>query len=180
MVRMSERLTKSDWIAHGLRTLASGGAGALKVGAMADALSVSRGSFYWHFADVGDFKRQLLENWRELATERVIQELGEDAPGSNRLGLLMHRAMGEKNVLDRAVRLWAAEEEDVAAVVASVDARRVGYISELLVASGVEPGAAPGRAKFIYWAYLGRSIATGAHEPIEASTLAGISDLLQT
>ena len=147
---------------------------------MADALKVSRGSFYWHFADVGDFKRQVLENWRELATERVIQELEEDDVESNRLGRLMHRAMSNKHELDRAVRLWAADEEEVAAVVASVDARRVDFITNLLVASGVDQSEAPGRARFIYWAYLGRSIVTGEHEVIEASTMDGISHLLQT
>ena len=180
MVQMSERLTKSDWVAHGLRTLASSGAGALKAGSMADALKVSRGSFYWHFEDVGDFKRQLMERWRELATERVIEELEEDGAKSNRLRRLMHKGLSEEHALDRAVRLWATDDEDVAAVVASVDARRIDFIAGLLLASGVNPEEAPGRARFVYWAYLGRSLATGAHEAIEASTLDGISDLLQT
>jgi hypothetical protein len=53
-------------------------------------------------------------------------------------------------------------------------------MAELLVAGGADPDQAPGRAKFIYWAYLGRLIVTGAHEEIDASTLDGISDLLQT
>jgi len=176
---MNDRLTKSDWIAHGLRTLASSGAGALKVGSMADALRVSRGSFYWHFDDVGDFKRQLLEGWRERATERVIQELEKGADRSNPLRHLLHRAFSQKHGLDRAVRLWAADENAVAAVVASVDARRVDFITELLVASGAKPSEAPGRAKFIYWAYLGRSIATGGHEAIDVATLDGISALLE-
>jgi AcrR family transcriptional regulator len=46
---VDDRLTKSDWIEHGLRTLARDGANALKVGPMATQLKVSRGSFYWHF-----------------------------------------------------------------------------------------------------------------------------------
>ena len=48
---MTDRLAKSDWIEHGLRTLANEGANALKVGPMAAKLEVSRGSFYWHFRD---------------------------------------------------------------------------------------------------------------------------------
>ena len=53
---MDVRLTKQDWINSGLRTLATEGASALKVGAMAAALGVSRGSFYWHFKDFADFR----------------------------------------------------------------------------------------------------------------------------
>lgn len=177
---MNVRLSKSDWIGHGLSTLAHSGAGALRVGPMADALKVSRGSFYWHFVDVGDFKRQVLESWRELATERVVQEIEENDIGSNRLGRLMHRAMTNKHELDRAVRLWAADDENVASAVASVDDRRVEFIRNILVASGVASGEAQGRARFIYWAYLGRSIATEEHEVIEATTMDGISVLLQT
>ena len=45
---MSDRLTKSEWLRHGLRTLASEGPVALKVGPMSEKLNVSRGSFYWH------------------------------------------------------------------------------------------------------------------------------------
>jgi AcrR family transcriptional regulator len=176
---MSERLTKDDWIAHGLRTLASGGTGALKVGAMADALSVSRGSFYWHFTDIGDFKRRLLERWQELATEQVIRELEEDGGESDRLRRLMHRALREKNELDRAVRIWAADEEEAAAFVAAVDDRRISFIAHLLAASGVDRDAASGRAKFIYWAYLGRSLVAGAHDRIDASTVDAISALFE-
>jgi AcrR family transcriptional regulator len=52
---MNGHLTKSDWIEHGLRTLASDGANALKSGPMATPLKVSRGSFYWHFRDIARF-----------------------------------------------------------------------------------------------------------------------------
>jgi hypothetical protein len=48
---MHDRLTKSGWIRHGLRTLAKDGPNALKVGPMSTKLKVSRGSFYWHFRD---------------------------------------------------------------------------------------------------------------------------------
>jgi hypothetical protein len=56
---MKNRLTKSDWIKHGLRTLAEEGAGALKVGPMATKLEVSRGSFYWHYCGAGESARPI-------------------------------------------------------------------------------------------------------------------------
>ena len=72
---MGDRLTRSEWLRHGLRTLASDGPGALKIGPMASKLNVSRGSFYWHFRDLEDFRRQLLQHWQETSTDNVIEDL---------------------------------------------------------------------------------------------------------
>src|SRR5215475_9054270 len=124
---MSDRLTKSDWIDHGLRTLANDGPNALKVGPMSATLKVSRGSFYWHFRDIADFRSQILRSWQERMTDQVIQEIAEKAE-PDRLKHLMRRAFIVKRSLDRAIRSWAAEDEEVATIVASVDARRVAYM----------------------------------------------------
>src|SRR5262245_41586319 len=106
---MDDRLTKSDWLEHGLRTLASDGRNALKVGPMATKLKVSRGSFYWHFRDVADFRSEVLRSWQERTTEQVIRELEAAKAQPDRLKLLMRRAFVTKRGLDRAIRSWAAE-----------------------------------------------------------------------
>jgi AcrR family transcriptional regulator len=177
---MDDRLTKSGWIEHGLRTLASDGANALKVGPMARQLEVSRGSFYWHFRDIADFRSQLLRSWQERTTDQVIQELEAAKAEPDRLKHLMRRAFNVKPRLDRAIRSWAAEHEEVATVVASVDARRVAYIAKLLVAAGVERQRALPRAAFMYWAYLGQAIVMDArHSSITALAMDDISDLFE-
>ena len=155
---MDNRLTRQDWIDSGLRTLATDGAKALKVGAMAVAMGVSRGSFYWHFRDFADFRAQLLQCWRDRTVDQVIQEFDRDPAGPDRLRRLVKRAFFGKRGLDRAIRIWAADEPEVAAMVAAVDARRVAYMAELLIATGMESSQARPRAAFIYWAYLGQSI----------------------
>lgn len=177
---MDDRLTKSDWIKHGLRTLASDGANALKVGPMSKTLKVSRGSFYWHFRDIADFRSQLLRSWQERTTDQVIRELEAEKAEPDRLKHLLRRAFETKPSLDRVIRSWAAEDEDVAAIVASVDARRVAYIAELILAAGVEDQKARHRAAFLYWAYLGQAIVMDPrHSSVTASTLDDISDLFE-
>jgi len=177
---MNDRLTKSDWIEHGLRTLASDGANALKVGPMATKLKVSRGSFYWHFRDIADFRSEVLRSWQERTTDQVIQELEAAKAEPDRLKHLMKRAFIAKRSLDRAIRSWASEDEDVAAIVASVDARRVAYIAKLLVAAGVESRRALPRAAFMYWAYLGQAIVMDPrHSTIAVSAMDDISDLFE-
>jgi AcrR family transcriptional regulator len=153
---MTDRLSKSDWINHGLSTLTKEGAQALKVGPMAARLKVSRGSFYWHFRDIGAFRAELLEAWQDRLTDRVIRDLDarQGEPGLFRQ--LLHSAYGSGRTLDRAMRAWAASDRRVASVVAAVDARRVAGIAKLLVDAGVERASARHRAAFLYWAFLGQ------------------------
>ena len=178
---MDDRLTKSDWIDQGLRTLAAEGANALKVGPMAAKLDVSRGSFYWHFRDIADFQSQLLRSWQERSTEQVIEQLEAAKAEPDRLKHLMRRAFAAKRSLDRAIRSWAAEDEDVAAIVASVDARRIAYIAKMLTAAGVDSRRALPRAAFLYWAYLGQAVVMEPrHASISASAMDDISDLFES
>lgn len=177
---MNARLTSQDWINTGLRTLATDGAIALRVGAMATALGVSRGSFYWHFKDIADFRAQLLASWRDRTVDQVIREFEDDRAGPGRLQRLVKRAFFGKRGLDRAIRIWAADDADVAAMVAAVDSRRVAYMAELLVAAGVDAGQAQPRAAFIYWAYLGQSIVMDpANSAIDEVALDAIASLLE-
>ncbi|MFA7263638.1 MAG: TetR/AcrR family transcriptional regulator [Caulobacter sp.] len=176
---MSDRLTKADWIRHGLLTLAKHGPAGLKVGPMAEALKVSRGSFYWHFKDIADFRARLLQGWREVATDQVIQDLdGTAAP--DRFRRLMRRAFGMKLTLERAVRAWAAEDRGVAAAVAAVDARRIGHIAALLAASGVNAERAEQRATFLYWAFLGQGLVSSRrHAALTGDAMDEISGLFE-
>jgi len=186
---MDDRLTKADWIDHGLRTLATDGANALKVGPMAAKLNVSRGSFYWHFKDIGDFRAQLLQAWLDRTTEAVIRQLETGASGPDRLRSLLHGAFVAKPAMDRAtspwaaedaIRAWAAEDAGVAAMVASVDDRRVAYIAGLLAATGLAPDMAHSRAAFLYWAYLGQGIVMDRrHASLSAAQIDAIAALFE-
>ncbi|MEI6200336.1 MAG: TetR/AcrR family transcriptional regulator [Enhydrobacter sp.] len=175
---MTDRLTKDDWLKRGLTTLATDGAHALKVGPMATKLKVSRGSFYWHFKDVGDFQSQILRLWRERSTDQVIRELEAGKALPDRLTHLMKRAFAGKRNLERAIRSWATEDAAVARIVAGVDARRVAYIAQMLAAAGVDRQKALARAVFLYWAYLGQPLVTApAHAAVTASALDDVGRL---
>lgn len=173
-----DRLTRSAWLDHGLRTLARQGANALKVGFLAQGLNVSRGSFYWHFSDIDDFRMQLLQLWQERATDQVIEEIDSELVGPARLTRLMKLAFYEDRSLDRAFRSWASVDDAVAKIVASVDARRIAYLAKLLVESGVETRRTLPRAEFLYWAYIGQSsVMDPRHSAITESDIDDLSAL---
>src|SRR6186997_1456215 len=69
---MADQLSAQDWVDLGLKTLAKGGFTALKAEPLAKAMGVSRGSFYWHFADISAFHAAILKHWREIAAEQIM------------------------------------------------------------------------------------------------------------
>jgi len=72
---MADQLSATDWLRQGLKTLAQSGFTALKAEPLAKAMGVSRGSFYWHFADIGVYHAAILKHWRDVAAEQVIANL---------------------------------------------------------------------------------------------------------
>jgi AcrR family transcriptional regulator len=150
---VDDRLTSRDWVNAGLKALARTGFTALKADTLAKGLGVSRGSFYWHFADVGAFHAAVLSRWREVAYENVIREL--DGTAQNRLEALLDRAFRADTSVERAMRSWATTDPRARTMVDAVDSRRLSYLERLLVEAGVASAMAPVRARLLYWAYLG-------------------------
>lgn len=150
-----DQLSATDWLDQGLKTLKESGFTALKAEPLAKAMGVSRGSFYWHFADVGAFHAALLKRWREIMTEQIIANLEQSAEDEARINTLLRRAFGDRLTLEVAVRTWATLDPTARAAVQAIDRRRLSYIENLLTASGFLPEIARARAQILYWAFLG-------------------------
>ena len=155
MSKPTDQLSAKDWLDQGLKTLAERGFTALKAEPLAKALGVSRGSFYWHFADIGAFHAAILRHWREVAAERIIANLEAAADNRERLPLLLRQAFGGKLALESAVRTWATVEPAARSAVQAIDRRRLSYVESMLRASGVSPAVARARAQIFYWAFVG-------------------------
>ena len=152
---MAEQLSARDWLDQGLRTLAHGGFTALKAEPLAKAMGVSRGSFYWHFADIGAFHAAILAHWRDVAAEQIIANLEASSKDDNPVALLLRQAFGGKLALENAVRTWATVDPVARAAVQAIDRRRLSYVESLLKASGLSDDVARARAQILYWAFLG-------------------------
>lgn len=152
---MSEQLSTKDWVDQGLKALASRGFTALKAEPLAKALRVSRGSFYWHFADIAAFHAAVLARWHEVAAKQIIENVEAASKDDNPLVLLLRRVFGERLVLERAVRNWASVDPGARAAVQAIDRRRLSYVEGLLAQSGLSAETARSRAQILYWAFLG-------------------------
>jgi AcrR family transcriptional regulator len=159
---MADQLSAKDWLDQGLTTLAAHGFTALKAEPLAKAMGVTRGSFYWHFADIGAFHAAILSYWRDVAAERIIANLEATSNNSSPLPLLLRWAFGGKPALENAVRIWATVDPAARAAVQAIDRRRLGYIERQLRKTGFSPGVARARAQILYWAFLGFALSEKA------------------
>lgn len=171
---MTEQLSADDWISLGIKALTRNGFTALKADPLAKAMGVSRGSFYWHFADLGAFHAAVLKRWREIAAEAIIA--GVEADSDEPLKALLRRTFGARLDLERAARNWAAFDPAAQAAVRAIDRRRLDYIEGLLQRRGFSATIAQARAQILYWTFLGFAL---SGTPVPPARLQGLLDEIQ-
>jgi AcrR family transcriptional regulator len=173
--KMADQLSAKDWLDQGLKALAARGFTALKAEPLAKAMGVSRGSFYWHFTDIGAYHAAVLARWREVAAERIIANVEAASGNDTPIQLLLRRAFGTKLALENAVRTWATIDPLARAAVQAIDRRRLGYVENLLSASGLPADVARARAQILYWAFLGFAL---SDKPLPPARQAEVLDEL--
>src|SRR5215831_3535593 len=134
---MTKRLTAQGWLDFALTTLAHEGFDALKAEVLARKLGVSRGSFYWHFRDIGTFHARVIEHWKQMSTEAIIADLERYQSREERLNALLLRAFGHDAVLEVRLRTWADNNAGAARALRDIDRRRREYIERLLLEYGI-------------------------------------------
>ena len=132
------RTPRASWVEEGLRALAAGGPGAVRVEKLAEALGVTKGGFYWHFGDRPALLEELLGTWERSMIDEVIERVeggGGDARAKlRRLFALASPAderVGELLRVELAIRDWARRDKAVAARLRRVDNRRMAYMRGL-------------------------------------------------
>jgi AcrR family transcriptional regulator len=184
MVKVTQRLTREDWILAGYRALAAGGVAALRVEPVARALATTKGSFYWHFADPADWRSAMLDYWEEVAFRRIIAALEPVPPGLPRLHALARVAAVSGRdpshggaAAEPALREWARYAPDVAVVVRRVDAGRIAYVTACLQDIPAPAQDRSSQARQFYATVLGLQALQGEPEQ-DAADLIDLVDRL--
>ena len=128
------RTPRGRWVEEGRRALAGGGPDAVRIEVLAQALGVTKGGFYWHFADRDALLGEVLDAWERANLEGVIERVERDGGDARtRLRRLFALAFSGTEALrtDLAVRDWARRDPAVAERVRRVDNRRLEYLRSL-------------------------------------------------
>jgi AcrR family transcriptional regulator len=148
--------------APGFGILADGDPGALRVDRLCERLGVTKGSFYWHFADLAAYRIALVEAWGSLQDQdRQRFENMPDVEPRQRLRTMMAAVVSpQQYALERAMRVWAITDEIVANSVRKSDRRVLRAVYKAFVDSGFEPGEAGVRSMAFFAAGMGLLHAT--------------------
>ena len=157
--RRAGSLNRQDWIEAARTVLISGGIEQVKVEPLAERLKVSRGSFYWHFADRQALLDALLALWEETALEpmRAVATERDLGPVERYEKFMRVWIEGEPYcpVFDLAIRRWAMVSPNVARVVKKADEARIKLLADIFKDMGHEPDEAFIRARITYFHQIG-------------------------
>lgn len=162
------RTPRERWIEEGLRALAGGGPDAVRVDALAKALGVTRGGFYWHFDDRDALLGEMLDTWERVSVEEAIEQadLG-GGDGRARLRRLFALAAQNEDLLptDLAVRDWARRDQAVAARLRRVDNRRMDYLRPLFAEFSADADEVEARSMLVITIWVGSRFVAADHGP---------------
>jgi AcrR family transcriptional regulator len=155
-------LDRQAWLRAAAKALAASGVEAVRVEPLAQALGVTKGSFYWHFRDREALLDGLLGHWEQVATLGVIDLVDADggSPAQRLERLIGLGARYDRTATEAAIRAWALHDARTAAAVARVDARRSSYVEDLLRGSGLRPAEARDRSYLVVLAFAGAMMTT--------------------
>jgi AcrR family transcriptional regulator len=158
------RTPRSKWIEQGLRALAAGGPDAVRIEPLAQALGVTRGGFYWHFADRCALLDAMLDTWERTTTDEVFERLeGEGGDAGARLLRLFSLVSAGVVAVDLAVRDWARREQAVAERLRRIDNRRMDYLRSLFGALFTDSDDIEARSMLYYSLLIGDHFIAADH-----------------
>ncbi|MBL6750299.1 MAG: TetR/AcrR family transcriptional regulator, partial [Nevskia sp.] len=145
-----------QWAEAALDAMAAGGLEAVAVEPLARRLGVTKGSFYWHFANRDALVAAALQLWEKRETEDAIAGVEDEPDPYERIVKLFKRG----NASYRAGRLYlamaaASDDPRVGTVVRRVTERRLRYLYKSYEALGLSQQDARLWATFAYATFIG-------------------------
>lgn len=154
--QISTPLDAAAWVEAAFDALAAGGIEAVRVDPLAKKLGVTRGSFYWHFADRAALHTAMLKEWRKRQSYQVgsrieSQTAAPDERLKRTLALPNSSARAKRAAaIELAIRLWARRDAEAAKAVRHIDHVRLKYYAKLFTEMGFRTGEARKRAYLFY------------------------------
>jgi AcrR family transcriptional regulator len=159
------RTPRGAWVRAALRTLAAGGPDAVRIEALAVDLGVSKGGFYWHFADRRALLEEMLDTWERAGTEDIMARVeSQPADPRTKLQRLFDLTSSPDGLaVELAVRDWSRRDGDVAERLRRVDNRRIGYIRSLFAQFCADENDVEVRSMLAYTLVVGSYFIAAEH-----------------
>jgi AcrR family transcriptional regulator len=150
------KLKKQDWTVLALKVLAESGIETVRVEPLAKLMNVTKGSFYWHFKNREELFDDMLQEWEIRETDNIIKQVeAAEGDANTKLLNLMEIVAQDDCQLERAMRIWAANDEKAQQSLVRIDKRRLDYLEDLFLELGFSTDEAKARARLNYYTWIG-------------------------
>lgn len=133
-------LKHDDWIALGVDALRREGPGALTIDTLCRRARRTKGSFYHHFKTIGELRRAVVRFWIEAEADALARIAASGGSARERLDEAWRPAPTEA-AMELGVRMLAADDPEIGALVARADERRELVLTTLVAAAWPIGGA---------------------------------------
>ena len=151
------RLSAEDWARAGLDLLMTEGRAAVKISRLCADFGVTKGSFYWHFADFDALMAAIARLYfsREMDAARGLVTMEEMPPGTRleKMSAMLVESRAWEG--EAAIREWARADATVAAAVGELDKRILAVVHDAFVELGFTEEEARIRAGVLVYAGIG-------------------------
>ncbi len=153
-----KQLQRLDWLQQALELFVAEGIEAVRITRLADELGVTRGSFYWHFANREELIDALVEFWQGKNTPAIADAVADArslAGGIFRFFEICIDGASFDSRLDLAIREWSRRSPQVRALLDLEDERRIEALRAFFTRFGFPMPDALVRARVLYYAQIG-------------------------
>ncbi|MFS2013021.1 TetR/AcrR family transcriptional regulator [Azospirillum sp. CT11-132] len=151
-------LGRSDWLSAAIGIFIEDGIDAVRITRLADALSVTRGSFYWHFKDRDELLSGIVAFWSQKNTAGLVAAISGAPSFLDGMMALFEAWIDPERFdprLDHAMREWAHRSEPIRKSVREADETRLEALTSLFSRFGYPSPEALVRARIVYYSQLG-------------------------
>ena len=153
-----KQLQRFDWLQQALELFVDEGIDAVRITRLADELGVTRGSFYWHFANREELIDALVSFWKDKNTPAITQAVAAAASLEDGIFRFFETCIDATQFdprLDLALREWARRSTSIRQRVDIEDAARIEALREFYTRFGYAMPDALIRARVLYYSQIG-------------------------
>jgi AcrR family transcriptional regulator len=166
-------VTREEYFAAAMSTLATSGHSALKIGVLCKRLGVTTGSFYHYFGSLDGFVDALLEYWEREQTIRIVRLATAPDDPVERMHRMKELALTVPHDAEAGIRAWSKSNAAVAVTQKRVDAERVDALRKVI------SGIIDDRAHAELLATIGITLLVGLQQwrsPVDLQELSTVFD----
>jgi AcrR family transcriptional regulator len=151
--------SKELWLNAAYDSLIAGNIDGVKVMSLAKQLNLTRTGFYWHFKDISELHRALIERWEQQNTGHLIERCEMQAGNICEALFNLMECWFDSTLFDSqfdlAIRNWARIDSNLNTILHKADKARIQAVTDLFMRFGYSKKQADVRSMTVIYTQVG-------------------------